>query len=78
MTSFPIAKIPADSLLKLWVEYCSIFETPYSFDVSVALSAVGAAMRRNCWFDQTDWHVYPNLPVLLVGGSGTGKDTAIS
>ncbi len=78
MNLFPIEKIPKDSLLQLWVEYCGIFETPYSFDVSVALSAVGAAMRRNCWFDQTDWHVYPNLPVLLVGGSGTGKDTAIN
>ncbi len=78
MQNFPVEKIPKDSLLQLWVEYCSIFETPYSFDVCVALSAVGAAMGRGCWIDQTDWQIYPNLPILLVGGSGTGKDTAIN
>jgi hypothetical protein len=52
-------------------------ETPQSYLILVALSAVGSLLRRNVWFDQVYWHVYPNLSCFLVGPSGIGKDTAI-
>jgi hypothetical protein len=52
-------------------------ETPQSYLILVALGAIGSLLRRNVWFDQIHWRIYPNLSCFLVGPSGIGKDTAI-
>ena len=67
--------IPKDSHLLKWVRALSALEAPTSYIVTVGLSAIGAALSRNCWVDQSNWKVYPNLSCFLVGPSGLGKDT---
>lgn len=69
--------IPKDSYLKYWMNGLEGIETPRSYLLLVAMSAVGHLLRRNTWFDQERWKVYPNLSIFLVGPSGIGKDTAI-
>ncbi len=69
--------IPEDSLLHLYLESRSILETPWSYDLAICLSVVGAMLKRTCWIDQKRFRVYPNMSTLLVGHSGIGKDTAI-
>lgn len=75
--SFPIQALPKDSIFHLWLEARSVLETPISFDLFPAMSAVGAMLKRTCWIDQVEFRIYPNMSVLLVGPSGIGKDTAI-
>lgn len=69
--------IPKDSYIRDWLVTFGGLETPQSYLVLVALSAVGSLLRRNVWFDQVHWKIYPNLSCFLVGPSGVGKDTAI-
>ena len=69
--------VPEDSLLHLWLEARQILETPYSYDLAIAMSVIGACLKRTCWIDQKRFRVYPNMSTLLVGHSGIGKDTAI-
>jgi len=76
-TKFNPGIVPEDSLLNLWLEARQILETPYSFDLAVAMSTIGACLKRTCWIDQKRFRVYPNMSTLLVGHSGIGKDTAI-
>lgn len=73
-----INDIPSDSILRHWVSYLSISEVPFSYQVAVGLSALGALLKRNLYIDQVEWRVYPNQSVLLIGPSGIGKDTAIN
>jgi len=69
--------IPKDSYIRHWLSGLSALETPRSYLLLVAMSAVGSLLKRNCWIDQERWKVYPNLSCFLIGPSGIGKDTAI-
>lgn len=69
--------VPPDSILGLWLESREILETPYSFDIAVCMSVIGAMLKRGVWIDQERFRVYPNMSTLVVGHSGIGKDTAI-
>lgn len=69
--------VPKDSILNLWLDARNVLETPYSFDLSCAISAIGAVLRRSYWVDQIKFKIYPNISTLVVGHSGIGKDTAI-
>jgi len=69
--------VPKDSILNLWLDARNVLETPYSFDLSCAISAIGAVLRRSYWVDQVKFKIYPNVSTLVVGHSGIGKDTAI-
>ncbi len=75
--TFDRKMIPKGSILNLYLESREVLETPYSFDLCCALSALGAILRRSCWIDQIKFKIYPNLSTLVVGHSGIGKDTAI-
>lgn len=77
MATFNLDIIPEDSILRLYLEARSILETPYSYDLAIAMSVVGAMLKRTCWVDQKRFRVYPNMSTLLVGHSGIGKDTSI-
>lgn len=75
----PLVKaLPKQSILHYWLQAREIIETPYSFDLVCGLAALGAMLKRTCWIDQYHWKVYPNTSVLLVGPSGSGKNTAIN
>lgn len=69
--------VPEDSLLHLYLDSRSILETPWSFDLAIGMSTVGAMLKRTCYVDQKRFRVFPNMSTLLVGHSGIGKDTAI-
>ncbi len=70
--------LPQGSILHHWLDARSIYETPVSYDLITGLAAVGAQLKRGVWFDQKNHHIYPTFSVLLIGASGTGKDTAIN
>jgi hypothetical protein len=69
--------IPNDSILKSWLAGLDGLETPRSYLLLTAMSAIGCLLKRNVWVDQERWKVYPNMSIFLVGPSGIGKDTAI-
>lgn len=69
--------LPPDSILRHWLYAHSNLETPTSYLILTAMAAIGALLKRNVWFDQEHFKVYPNLSVFLVGPSGIGKDVAI-
>ena len=69
--------IPADSILHHFINYMSWTESALAFQVAGGLSAIGAVLRRNRWFDQRTWRVWPNQSVMFIGPSGVGKDTII-
>jgi hypothetical protein len=69
--------VPNDSILRYWLTSQTITETPLSYSLVCAMSALGACLKRNVWIDQVKWKVFANLSILLVGPSGIGKDTAI-
>lgn len=75
--SFDPKIVPKDSILRLWLDARAVLETPYSFDLSCAISAIGAVLRRSYWVDQVKFKIFPNISTLVVGHSGIGKDTAI-
>lgn len=71
--------IPKDSIFRHWMTIGSMVETPNSFLLATAMSALGILLRRNLWVSiAKGGDVYPNLSVLLIGKAGLGKDTAIN
>lgn len=70
--------LPQDSLLHDWVRAQRVLETHDSFSLAMGCSGIGAILKRTCWIDQLRFKVFPNLSVLLVGPSGSGKDIAIN
>jgi len=66
-----------------WIEgfllYTENTEPPYLFRKWTAISCIASAMQRKCgldWGTALTW--YPNLFVVLVGPSATGKGTAMN
>jgi hypothetical protein len=64
--------------LKAYLEYVKELESPESFHVWTALSAIASVARRNVWIDQGHYLMYPNLFVILVAPPGkVAKSTSI-
>ncbi len=60
-------------------KYSEDTEVPAIFAVWAGISAVGAAMGRDCFVDQGYFAIYPNLYVILVAGSARcRKSTAVN
>ena len=60
-------------------KYTEDTEVPAIFSVWAGISAVGAAMGRDCFVDQGYFAIYPNLYVILVAGSARcRKSTAVN
>jgi hypothetical protein len=70
--------VPNDSILHYWLDRLAITEIPVSYQIVCGLSLIGSLLKRNIFVDQSEWKVYPNMSVLLVGPSGIGKDIAIN
>ena len=66
-----------------WIEafllYTENTEPPYLFRKWTAISCIASALQRKCYVDWgTALTFYPNLYVVLVGPSATGKGTAMN
>jgi hypothetical protein len=64
-----------DGWLKDYVYYTAGHEAPEDFHVWVAITIVGACIRRKAWFDNVFYNLYPNLYTILVAPPGIGKKT---
>lgn len=53
-------------------------ESPDNFNVWSAISAVSSVMKNNVWCRRGNYVVLPNQYIILVGGPGIGKGTAIN
>ena len=71
------SSIPDDSWLKLWLQSWPTVEMPWSYLLFGALSVLGAAVGRKCWFLDDYRKLWPMLNLLLIGPSGIGKSSAI-
>lgn len=71
--------IPNDSFIHAWMDQFSHTEIFPSWMILTGLAIVGVILRRNVCFDQgQSGKIWPNTSVLLVGPSGSGKDTIIN
>lgn len=58
--------------------YTAEMESPDSFHIWTGLSVLASALRRNVWFNQGHYLLYPNMFVILVGPPGkVAKSTTI-
>jgi hypothetical protein len=68
----------AANWIATYLEYTKESESPETYHLWAALSAVAAAVRRNVWLDQGLYVLYPNLYVAFVGPPArTAKSTAL-
>lgn len=66
------------NFLRAYLEYTKESESPDTYHIWTALSAVASVTRRKVWVDQGLYILYPNLYVALVGPPArTAKSTAI-
>ena len=67
-----------DNWLDSWMEYVDNTEPPMLFKKWVGLSTMAACLKRKAvfWLGSERW--FPNMYVVLVGPSGTRKNTAIT
>jgi hypothetical protein len=70
-------KLP--SWIDAFLKYTENTEPPFLFRKWTAISCIAAAMQRKCHINWgTALMFYPNLYIVLVGPSATGKGTAMS
>lgn len=63
--------------LSAYLEYTKNDYVPQIFDVWTGLSTISGALERKAWLIEGSETHYPNMFILLVGGPGTGKSSAI-
>jgi len=63
--------------LESYLEYTKNEYVPGIFDLWVGLSTISGALERKTWIANRSQTYYPNTYVLLVGGPGSGKSSAI-
>ena len=66
-----------DNWLDAWMEYVDNTEPPSLFKKWVGLSTMAACLKRKTVFHLGSERWFPNMYVVLVGPSGTRKNTAI-
>ena len=68
--------------LQDWVtEYLSFTdnsEPAYLYRKGCALSVIASVLQRKCWVPFRRSTIYPNLYIILVGGTGVRKGTAFA
>ena len=66
------------NLIRLYLHHVGTSEVPDEYHLWAVLSTIAAAVGDRVWYKKfADTKLIPNLYVLLLGPSGTGKGTAI-
>lgn len=63
--------------LTAYCEYANSQYAPDKFTLWTGVSLIAGALERKVWLPEDGFPNYPNLFVLLVGGPGVGKSSAI-
>lgn len=67
-----------DDWVETYLHYGESQESPQPFHLWCGLSTIAAALERRIWLDKGYYKLYPNVYVILVGGSASvRKSTAI-
>lgn len=61
-----------------YLDYFGVTEVPTIFDRWCCIAGLGAILERNCYVVHGHNKIYPNQYIMLVGDSGSRKDTAIN
>lgn len=61
-----------------YLDYFKDTEVPTIFDRWACISGLGAILERNCFITHGHNKIYPNQYIMIVGDSGSRKDTAIN
>ena len=69
---------PEESLLSDYVLSFKEAEAPLLYHPVSLLAAVAACLTRRYWMDWNQFEIYPNLYAVLVGPTGSRKNTAIN
>jgi len=69
--------VPNENFLDLYLDYQKGTEPPTIYHRWCAITGIGALLGRNAWVIHGHNKIYANPYVMLVGESGTRKDTAI-
>lgn len=68
---------PSAGFLEWYIYAAGLSKVPSQFHLWAALSALAACMSDRVWFEKFRGEkLYPNLYVMLIGPSGTGKNQA--
>ncbi|MFQ5786662.1 MAG: hypothetical protein ACE5H1_01645, partial [Thermodesulfobacteriota bacterium] len=74
VTAKPIStRVLKTSWIKNYLEYSEGQESPKVFHLWSALTMLSAAVRRNIYFDQSYFKVFPNLFVMFVSPPGRSR-----
>jgi hypothetical protein len=72
---------PSRILKESWIDsfkrYMEEVDAPDQYIFWSGISALSAVMKRNCFYQRKKQIVYPNHYIVLVGGPGTGKGSAM-
>lgn len=71
-----IAQDYPDSFLDRWMQATHPASVPDSFLFFAGLQLIGLAVGRNCYL-AGEWPVYPNLLLVMLGDTGSGKTKAV-
>lgn len=67
-----------EGFLNDYLAYNKSLQSPEDFHLWVGLSIMSMCLERKVYLDRGKYKLYPNLYVILVGESASGKSTAIS
>lgn len=68
----------AGNWISAYLKYVEASESPESYHLWAAMSAIASATRRNVWVDQGLYVLYPNLYIAFIGPPArTAKSTAL-
>ena len=67
-----------DDFISRYMEYTLDTEPPAIYHRWAILTALAAYLERDYYLKQGHFNIYPNLYVMLIGGAGARKNTAIN
>ena len=70
-------RLGMSGFLRRYVDHLINTESPSSFHFASALTILGSSLKRQCWFDQKIFKIWPAVQTLILGPSGkVAKTTA--